>query len=155
LKGKYTNSLSAVALRKGLVVFQFVISIVLIIASVVIARQMSYMRLKDLGFTKDQQIIVPLRTASAKQNTGALKNEVRALAGIQRIGAAMSYPGIFHPQDWLMYAQGQNMSSSKSVYINLVDDEFLPTLGVKLLAGRLFSKEFPADSFSRFVVMKK
>jgi putative ABC transport system permease protein len=134
------------------VVFQFVISIALIIASVVIARQMSYMRLKDLGFTKDQQIIVPLRTASAKQNTGALKNEVRNLAGIQRLGAAMSYPGIFHPQDWLMYAQGQNATNSKSVYINLVDDEFLPTLGVKLLAGRLFSKEFPADSFSRFVV---
>ncbi|HEV7334204.1 MAG TPA: ABC transporter permease [Flavisolibacter sp.] len=152
LKGKFTNSLSAVSLRKSLVVFQFVISIVLIIASVVIANQMQYMRLKDLGFAKDQQIILPLRTATAKDNAMNFRNEAASHTGIQSIGAGMAYPGIFHPQDWLMYAQGQNMSSSKRIYINMVDDAFLQTLGVKLLAGRLFSKEFPTDTLTRFVV---
>ncbi|MBB1284241.1 ABC transporter permease [Flavisolibacter sp. BT320] len=152
LKGKFTNSLAAVSLRKSLVVFQFVISICLIIASVVIARQMQYMRLKDLGFAKDQQIILPMRTAAAKDNAMAFRNEASAQTGIQSIGAGMSYPGIFHPQDWLMYAQGQNMTNSKQVYINMVDDAFLQTLGVKLLAGRLFSKEFSTDTLTRFVV---
>lgn len=66
LKGRFTNSLSAVSLRKGLVVFQFIISVVLIIASVVINRQMQYMRNKDLDFQKDQQIVIPMRSNNAK-----------------------------------------------------------------------------------------
>lgn len=152
LKGKFTNSLAAVSLRKGLVVFQFVISIVLIIASVVIANQMNFMRLKDLGFVKDQQVIIPLRSQTAKDNIAAFKNEAISHASISSIGAGMSYPGIFHPQDWLMYPQGQTMNNSRKMIINLVDDNFLQTLGVKLLAGRLFSKEFPADTLTRFVV---
>ena len=152
LKGKFANSLAAISLRKGLVVFQFVISIVLIVASVVIADQMSYLRLKDLGFAKDQQIIVPLRTATSKNSLAAFKNEALAQTGIKTVGAGMSYPGIFHPQDWLMYAQGTTMNDSKRMVINLVDDNFLQTLGVNLLAGRLFSKDFPADTLTRFVV---
>lgn len=152
LKGKFTNSLAAISLRRGLVVFQFVISIILIIASVVIAAQMSFLRLKDLGFVKDQQVIIPLRTATAKASISTFKNEAANQTGISSIGAGMAYPGIFHPQDWLMYRQGQTMNNSKQVYINLVDDNFLQTLGVQLVAGRLFSKEFTADTLTRFVV---
>jgi len=64
----------------------------------------------------------------------------------------MAYPGIFNPQDWLMYRQGQSMNNSKTVYINLVDNSFLQTLGVKVVAGRLFSKEFAADTLTSFVI---
>lgn len=152
LKGKFSNSLAAVSLRKTLVVFQFVISIVLIIASVVIAGQMKFLRLKDLGFVKDQQIIVPLRSATAKSSIAEFKNAATGQAGIASVGAGMAYPGIFHPQDWSVYKQGQDMSASKKIYINLVDDTFLQTLGVQLVAGRLFSKDFPADTLTRFVV---
>ncbi|HSI70900.1 MAG TPA: ABC transporter permease, partial [Gillisia sp.] len=60
LKGKFSNSFAAVSLRKGLVVVQFVISIVLIIASVVISNQMSFLRSTDLGFQKEQQLVIPL-----------------------------------------------------------------------------------------------
>ncbi|HEV7781897.1 MAG TPA: ABC transporter permease [Chitinophagaceae bacterium] len=152
LKGKFSNSMAAISLRKGLVVFQFIISIVLIIASLVIADQMKYMRSKDLGFAKDQQVIIPLRTPTAKNSIPAFKNNVADEPAIHSIGASMAYPGIFHPQDWLMYRQGQSMTNSKQVYINLVDDDYLQTLDVKLLAGRLFSREFPADSLTRFVI---
>jgi putative ABC transport system permease protein len=64
----------------------------------------------------------------------------------------MSYPGIFHPQDWSMYKEGQTMTNSKKIYINLVDDQFLQTLGMEVVAGRLFSRDFPADTLSRFVI---
>jgi putative ABC transport system permease protein len=67
LKGKFTNSLGAINFRKVLVVFQFVISVALIVASVTISNQMRYMRNKDLGFEKDRQIVIPLRTSTAKQ----------------------------------------------------------------------------------------
>src|SRR4030095_7694275 len=76
LKGRFTNSLSAIALRKGLVVFQFMISVVLIIASVVIMNQMKYLRSTDLGFAKDQQIVIPLRSTTAKNSYASLKNEL-------------------------------------------------------------------------------
>ena len=78
LKGRFTNSLSAVALRKGLVIFQFIISVVLIIASVVIMNQMKYLRSTDLGFAKDQQIVIPLRSTTAKNIYASLKNEIRS-----------------------------------------------------------------------------
>src|SRR5436189_4883809 len=152
LKGKFSNSLAAISLRKGLVVFQFIISIVLIIASIVIAKQMGYMQQKDLGFQKEQQIIIPLRTSIAKNSVQAFKDEIANNTSISSIGTSMAYPGIFNPQDWLMYRQGQTMNNSKTVYINLVDNSFLQTLGVKVVAGRLFSKEFAADTLTSFVI---
>ena len=152
LKGKFTNSLAAISLRKGLVVFQFIISIVLIVASVVIAKQMSFMRQKDLGFQKDQQVVIPLRTSTAKNSVQSFKDEIANNTGIRSVGTSMAYPGIFFPQDWLMYREGQSMNSSKQVFINLVDNNFLQTLGVKLVAGRLFSSEFAADTLTSFVV---
>jgi putative ABC transport system permease protein len=152
LKGKLSNSLSAVSLRKGLVVFQFIISIVLIISSVVIANQMTFLQEKDLGFQKDQQIVIPLRSSNAKNNFQSFKNEIASSTSINSIGTSMAYPGIFNPQDWLMYPQGQNMNNSKQVFINMVDNSFLQTLGVKLLAGRLFSAQFSADTLTSFVI---
>jgi putative ABC transport system permease protein len=152
LKGKFSNSLAAISLRKGLVVFQFIISIVLIIASIVIAKQMGYMQQKDLGFQKEQQIVIPLRTSMAKNSVQAFKDEIANNTNISSIGTSMAYPGIFNPQDWLMYRQGQTMNNSKTVYINLVDNSFLQTLGVKVVAGRLFSREFAADTLTSFVI---
>ena len=152
LKGKFSNSLAAISLRKGLVVFQFIISIVLIIASIVIAKQMGYMQQKDLGFQKEQQVVIPLRTSMAKNSVQAFKDEISNNTSISSIGTSMAYPGIFNPQDWLMYRQGQTMNNSKPVYINLVDNSFLQTLGVKVVAGRLFSKEFAADTLTSFVI---
>jgi putative ABC transport system permease protein len=152
LKGKFTNSLAAVSLRKGLVVFQFIISIVLIVAAVVIANQMTFLRQKDLGFQKNQQIIIPLRTSTSKSSVQAFKNDVSNNTSIRSIGTSMAYPGIFNPQDWLMYRQGQTMNNSKQIYINLVDNNFLQTLGVKLVAGRLFSADYAADTLTSFVI---
>lgn len=59
LKGKFSNSLGAVSFRKVLVVFQFVIAVTLIVASITIGNQMKYLRTKDLGFDKDLQIVIP------------------------------------------------------------------------------------------------
>lgn len=152
LKGKFSNSFAAVSLRKGMVVFQFMISIVLIIASIVIAQQMSYMRQKDLGFEKGQQIIIPLRTATAKSSIRSFKDEVASNTRITSIGSGMAYPGIFHPQDWLMYRQGKTPANSRSVFINMVDENFLQTIGVHLVAGRLFSNQFPSDTLHSLVI---
>ncbi|MBE7170630.1 MAG: ABC transporter permease [Williamsia sp.] len=148
LKGRVTNSLAAISLRKGLVVFQFVISVVLIVASVVIVNQMKYMRSKDLGFEKDQQIIIPLRSNIAKGIYTPLKDELSRKSFISSVGAAQYYPGIFHPSDMLLYREGLSMQEAKRVYQNYVDENYLPTLGIKPIAGRIYAKEFIASDTS-------
>ena len=152
LKGRFTNSLSAVALRKGLVVFQFIISVVLIIASVVINRQMQYMRTKDLGFQKDQQVIIPMRSNNAKNIYSALKTEISKNPLVQNVGASFYYPGIMNPSDMGLRREGATPNDAKLVRTNSVDETFLQTLGIQPLAGRLFSAQFPADTNGRMII---
>lgn len=152
LKGRFTNSLGAVSLRKALVVFQFVISVALIVASVTISNQMRYLRHKDLGFEKDQQIVIPLRSSTAKDMYASLKNEVIASPGVTGAGGTIYYPGITNVTDWLLYKQGTPSDQTKGVFMNWVDESYLQTLGVKPVAGRLFSKDFPADTSGRIVL---
>jgi putative ABC transport system permease protein len=152
LKGKFSNSLSAVALRKGLVIFQFIISVVLIITSVVINKQMQYMRSKDLGFQKDQQIIIPMRSNNAKNIYTSLKKEIQKNSLVEDVGASTYYPGIMNPGDISLRREGTTASEGKLVRTNSVDENFLQTLGIQAVAGRLFSSAFPADTNRRIIV---
>lgn len=152
LKGRFTNSLAAVSLRKGLVVFQFVISVVLIISSVIIANQMRYLRAADLGFDKDQQLIIPLRSVTAKNIYTSLKNDLIRLPQVVNAGAALFNPGQFNPTDNLFYKEGQTMNDAKRTRMNWVDENYLQTLNIKPVAGRLFSTDFPADTNFRVVL---
>ncbi|MCU7548572.1 ABC transporter permease [Chitinophagaceae bacterium LB-8] len=152
LKGRFSNSLSAISFRKVLVVFQFVISVALVVASITISNQMRYLRNKDLGFQKEQQIVIPLRTSTAKQIYPSLKNSLNASSSISSSGASIFYPGIDNVMDWLMYRQGDASDNTKQVFMNRVDDSYLQTLGIQLVAGRLFSKEFPGDTANRIIL---
>lgn len=152
LKGKMSNTLAVVNLRKTLVVFQFVISVVLIISSVIIVSQMNYLNRKDLGFIKDQQLVIPLRSSTAKNISISLKNALKKNPQVIDAGASMYYPGIMNPSDNMMYREGQSMNEGKRVRINHVDFDFLKTLGVQLVAGRLFNSEYPTDTSFRMVV---
>jgi putative ABC transport system permease protein len=124
----------------------------LIIAAVIIGNQMNYLRSKDLGFAKDQQIIIPMRSQAAKNSYLSLRNELQKNPMIEGVGASMYYPGIFNPSDMPLYKEGENMNSSKKFFMNWVDEGFLSTLGIKPLAGRLFSKDFPTDTSFKMIV---
>ena len=152
LKGRFTNSMSAIALRKGLVIFQFIISVVLIVASVVILNQMNYLRSTDLGFAKDQQIVIPLRSTTAKSIYASLKNEIRNNPLVQNVGATLFYPGIVNPSDMGLYKEGKTVNDAADVHTNWVDESLLQTLGITAVAGRLFSKEFPGDTNNRMIL---
>lgn len=155
LKGKISNSLAAVSLRKALVVFQFFISAGLIISTVVINNQMQFMRSKDLGFEKEQQLVIPLSSSTAKSIYRTLKTEIEKDPQMISAGASFYYPGISNPGDMPLYKQGGDMSVSKRVYMNWVDESFLQTLSIQPLSGRLFSKDFPADTNLKMVLNEK
>ncbi len=148
------NSLAAVSVRKGLVVFQFVISAILIISSIVISKQMDYMRSKDLGFTKDQEMIIPLRTEIAKATYQSLKTALTKTSGVVSVGASTYYPGIFNPSDRGLYKEGSTVENAQLVRINGVDETLIQTLGIKLVAGRLFFKDYVNDT-ARGIVLNE
>jgi len=155
LKGKLTNTAAVIALRKGLVVFQFMISVILIIASVVISRQMAYMQTADLGFAKDEQIVIPLRTTASKAAYNAMKTKLKNNGSVASAGGSLYYPGIFNPSDNAFFRQGQTPSDGKRTRINTVDEDFMQTLGFKVVAGRLFSAQFKADTGDRIIVNER
>lgn len=155
LKGKLANSLSVMLWRKGLVVFQFTISIVLIIAAIIIAKQMHFLAHTDLGFKRDQQLVVPLRSQQAKKNFAALKNSLGSDSRLSSISASNYYPGIFNPSSSGLYRDGQTNDENKNVNTNVVDVDFLETLSIEKVAGRLFSTEFAADTFSRMIINER
>lgn len=152
LKGRFANSLSAITFRKVLVVFQFVISAVLIVAAFVISKQMNYMQSKDIGFTRDQQIVIPLRSSTAKSIYASLKNEIRKNETISDAGGSLYYPGISNLSDVNMYVKEKTLADAINIEMNWVDADFMQTLGIRPVAGRIFSKQFPADTSFRLVL---
>jgi len=118
LKGKFSNSLAAVSLRRGLVIFQFVISVILIIASVIIANQMRYLRTADLGFDKDRQIIVALRSENAKRIFPSFQDELLKQSTVINVGGSAYYPGGQNVSDMILYKQGKGMQQGQDVRMN-------------------------------------
>jgi putative ABC transport system permease protein len=148
LKGKLINSFSGSMIRKGLVVFQFIISICLILSVIVMEQQLRFINRQQLGFNKNQQIILPLQSPEAIKNYQILKNDLLKNPAIKSVTSGSTYPGIANIEDMLFYAEGKTVSNVVDIALANVDDNYLETLGLKLIAGRGFSREFAADSNS-------
>jgi putative ABC transport system permease protein len=140
LKGNLRQRLSGVSLRKGLVVFQFMISVGLIIAVLVIRNQVKYMQEKDLGFNKEQKLVIPIRSREAITNVEAYKNEIVRLPEVNKVAGVLYYPGFKIEEDIELYASGKTMNDAKQVSFNLVDENYFEAMGIPLVAGRNFTR---------------
>jgi putative ABC transport system permease protein len=146
LKGKILNSWSATTLRKGLVVFQFTISVALILGAIVIGSQLNYLKNQNLGFKKDQQLILPITSMNVAKNYAALKNEILRTAGVASVTSGSTYPGIRNINDALFYAEGRSAANNVDVAIATIEDDYFGTLGLQLVDGRPFARNSMADS---------
>lgn len=145
LKRAARTSISATTIRKGLVVFQFTISIVLILGAIVINQQMSYMSSHNLGFDKDEKIVLPIQTSEANASSNTLKNELLNNSQVISAAKGAAYPGIENITSMLFYAEGKTAQESVDIAINYAEPGYIETLGIKLLQGRDFTKEFAND----------
>lgn len=152
LKSKASNSLAAINLRKALVVFQFALSIILILGSLVIWRQMDFLQHQDLGFVKDQQLVIPLRTNLAKEHYATFKQAIEKNSEVVSAAAATSYPGIFVAGDQTFYREGKTVENGVTLRMNHVNYDFMETMGFQKISGRFFSPQFPADTAQRIIV---
>ena len=153
LKGKFSTSVKGIFLRKGLVIVQFTISIVLIVGTIIVYNQLNYMRNQSLGFQKDQMMIVDFNGDSVVQSMSeTLKNELKQVNGVVSVSGSGTTPGNGNS---VAYSEVESRSGNLlSMNMNLydVDFDFMPQYGMKMVAGRAFSKEFATDTTQSFVV---
>jgi putative ABC transport system permease protein len=145
LKGKFKSSRYGTALRNGLVVFQFAISIILIICTIIVNRQMQYMLGDKLGFRKDHVIEIQ-RGDLLNDKAQAFRNELRGIAGVENVTGTTSMPGDqgFFGVSWQPIGSKESMTGRGII----ADDQFVKTLGLEMKDGRFFSKDFPTDSLA-------
>jgi putative ABC transport system permease protein len=149
LKGRFATGTKGIFLRKSLVVMQFTISIALIIATIVVYNQMKYMRSQDLGFNKEQKMIIDTHGDSAKI---AFKQAVSTLPGVLSTAMAGSVPG---GDDRDAYSQIENVKGDMQIAnldLYFVDYDYIPQYQMKILYGRSFSKDFGTDSTQAMIV---
>jgi putative ABC transport system permease protein len=155
LKGSLSNSLAAASLRKLLVVIQFAIAVVLIISAIIISKQMHFLRSTDMGFAKEQQIIIPMPTELAKRTYPSFKAELAASNLVKSVGASAYYPGISNPSSDNFHKQGDGVDAGPLIRLNHVDENFLQTLDIKPAAGRLFSPAFLRSDMKRHIILNE
>ncbi|MGZ3951105.1 MAG: FtsX-like permease family protein [Flavisolibacter sp.] len=144
LKGKLRVGKSGAFFRKALVVFQFGISVLLIISVIVILSQMRYIRTTDLGFNQEQQLIVKFDNTTISENRERFKNDLLAIPAVQSVSMMSGEPGGFH-DTYSFEAEGQH--EEKPLFsTEFTDLDFAKTLGLKIIAGRDLSKSFGTDS---------
>ncbi|MGD8778410.1 MAG: ABC transporter permease [Ignavibacteria bacterium] len=149
LKGTKGNSHGKSYFRKILVILQFTISIILIIGTTVIYNQLKFIQTKNLGFDKEQVLIIPVQEQNLRQNPEPLKNRMLLIPGVKKVAAAALLPG--GPVGKTQYRL--NTTSEYETISQLwVDHDFIKTLNFQLVAGRDFSKEFNTDSDNAFII---
>ncbi|WP_138477501.1 ABC transporter permease [Dyadobacter bucti] len=149
LKGRFATSVKGILLRKGLVAAQFAISIALIIATIVVYTQMNFMRNRDLGFSKDQMLIINTEGDPKKL---AFKQSLEGLTGVLSTAASSSVPGSGNPG---AYSEIENKSGDLQIAnldLYFVDFDYIPQFKLKMVAGRAFSREFGTDTTQAMVM---
>jgi putative ABC transport system permease protein len=149
LKGRFATGTRGLLLRKGLVVTQFTISIALIVATLLVGFQLNYMRSQNLGFDKDQEMVLDTH---GDNHRDALKEELRGLHGVESVAMSSGTPGsgTMNAYSIIQNQKGEMQVCSPDLFF--VDYDYIPQYQFKLLAGRIFSRAFGADSTQAMVI---
>ncbi|MDB5089558.1 MAG: hypothetical protein JWR09_3552 [Mucilaginibacter sp.] len=142
MKGQLGNQSSTILFRKGLVIFQFVITIVMIVGSCVIYQQLHYVLNKDLGFNKSQMLTFHIHNKGARAKTEEIKAQLLQSPLIQSVAVAGNPIGNndIGSSDFNIGANGNNAPDTKMVEELIVDEDFIPAMQIKMAAGRNFIK---------------
>jgi len=134
--------------RRALVMVQFGVSVVLIVVMLFVFRQVNFMMNKDLGFSSEQVVVVPMNLSTSFRKVEALKEEFRRVPGVSQLSTSFGVPGQPLP-DWGVMVNGEDASDA---YISWVDADYAETLDLTMVDGRFFSRDIPSDTVNAFVV---
>lgn len=149
LKGDFTKTKGGALLRKGLVVFQFTASAILIIGMIIIFNQISFLHNKDIGFNGEQVIVVPLQTDDMTNNFRDYKSIFLKNSNVLSVSRSSFLPGDGPNQN--MYVL-EGSEEQLPLWNMEVDYDLFKTLDIKLLEGRVFDQEKESDSIPYFIL---
>jgi ABC-type antimicrobial peptide transport system permease subunit len=138
-RGKLQSGSGGFILRKVLVVGQFTATIVLIIGTIIMYKQLNYIRNKDIGLDRDHVVAISMNQ-ELRQNYRSIKNESKRNPNVINVSAARRYPtgiGHFNPVYW----EGKGPEDYVTMTDASVDYDYFETLGMKMIQGRSFSEE--------------
>ena len=151
LKGKFQKGSKGNLLRKGLVSFQFVISISLIASTIIIYKQLKFIQTKEIGFDKNKMLVISLpRGGDADKLTG-FKSSLLKTQGIVSASAASSIPGTEIPINQV-HNENAALNNNSSMQMLFVDHDFIKTMEMKIIAGREFSENYATDKNEGFIL---
>lgn len=152
LKGKLKMGKGGASFRQALVVVQFSVSVFLIVGTIIITKQMNYVKDKQLGYAKEQTLIVPIDNGDIYKNKDLFRNELQNQPAVHSVAAMSGEPGGFFDSQ-IFDVEGHNEKwNARTEY---TDFEFVKTLGLKIIAGRDFSAQFPTDTTGAVLINKK
>ncbi len=140
IKGKISKSRGGIIARKALMVFQFVISLIMIVGSIVIYRQINHVRHTNIGFNKENVIRLKTNESLAFENLQSFKTELLAIAGIENISFCYGVPGeVGHGM--------RDKVDGEDITMRLLecDNEYINVMGLEMASGRNFSNEDNSD----------
>lgn len=157
LKGKVARQqLGSFNIRRSLIVTQFTITLVLIIGMLVITRQMQYATHTDLGFNKDAILVVPMGADSVDAHVTTIKNELLKQAGVKNVAICFEPPASMSNWNTNVKMDGNADDEPFSVSIKSADEQYVPTFGLQLVAGRnIFPDSLGRDCIVNETFMRK
>ena len=150
LKGAYKNQRSSLILRKVLITTQFAISIFVVTCTLLMQRQIDYVRNKELGFEKDNVLVLPMEDTVIQHHIDKIKQEMLQNPHIKSATTAYNVPGmgIGGPVMWAEHESGMKQQSFSMMFVG---DDYLKTMGIQLAQGRDFQPG-KADVDKSFIV---
>ncbi|MEO5783153.1 MAG: ABC transporter permease [Ginsengibacter sp.] len=146
LKGKLAADFKSGWFRSSLVVFQFAISIILIVGTVVIYNQLQFIRNKKLGFNREHVLVIK-NTYSLGDQARSFKNELQNISGVQQVTMTGWLPTGDYRSDSPLYTEATlDQKTAVSMQNWYVDENYIPTLQMQMATGRNFSSQMPTDS---------
>lgn len=145
LKSKFSGRGSSKLVRSGLVVFQFVISAGLIFSTLVVNEQLSFIKSKNLGYDKEQMLVLR-ESYLLGNNQQSFKNEILKDPRVENVSTSAFIPAGLTDNNMSGIYLGEEYQRRMFVYN--IDDQYIPTMGMEIVSGRNFSKEFGKDSTS-------
>ena len=152
LKGSFSSGTRGILLRKTLVVLQFTISIALIIGTIVIYNQMQFMRNQDLGFNKEHTILLPTETDVSIE---ALRSRIAQIPAVKGTSLTSSVPASGNPSAYSEIENQQGDLQVANLDLYFVNEDYIEQLGMQIIAGRGFSRDFASDSSKAMIINEK
>lgn len=150
LKGKRTTSPGGSAFRRGLIVFQFFISMMLISSALIINQQLRFLSSKNLGFEKEAMLVIPVKNESGMDRFKALQTELLSIPGVASVSASSNIPGKQFNQHAIAPLEFPDYEVAASEVF--VDFDFFHTLDIPVVEGRTFLRDNPSDSTAAYVL---